>query len=337
MLGRLVRRAAVQSLDALVTRGKVSERSPIRVMAAAIDQARSVVGLDTINREAPLPAWSEGHPDRPMWETDKRKLHKFQVDKGIIEPDVGEARPEDDAASENDAPVKVFYKRGCPYARAALDLLRERDIPFEEVDIKGDEATLGWLKIVTGSRTTPQIFLRGESVGGYDELRELDLSGELRERAASGEHTAAEAELAARRAEADAELAMERADAARKAADDAKAGRKPKKVSLAVVGKERSPFEDLLELGDAITDEVLEGDALVARVNEVLDECRPMVQADGGDIELLDVQGNVVHLQLTGNCVGCPSSQATLRQGIERRLKSRIPQIDGIASPQLDG
>jgi Fe-S cluster biogenesis protein NfuA len=42
-----------------------------------------------------------------------------------------------------------------------------------------------------------------------------------------------------------------------------------------------------------------------------------------------------VHVQLTGNCVGCPSSQATLRQGIEKRLKSRIPQIKGIASPQL--
>ncbi|MGH1345775.1 MAG: NifU family protein [Nannocystales bacterium] len=336
MLGRLVRRAAVQSLDAIVTRGKESGRSPVRVMASAIDQARSVVGLDAVNRDAPLPTWSEGHPDRPMWGSDKVKLEKFQIDKGIIKPKAEEAEVED-AAPSVDAPVKVFYKRGCPYARAALDLLREREIPFEEVDIKGDEATLGWLKIVTGSRTTPQIFLRGESVGGYDELRELDLSGELRERASSEEHTAAEAELAARRAEADAELAMERADAARKAADEAKAGRKPKKVSLAVVGKERSPFEDLLELGDAISDEVLEGDALVARVNEVLDECRPMVQADGGDIELLDVQGNVVHLQLTGNCVGCPSSQATLRQGIERRLKSRIPQIDGIASPQLDG
>ncbi|MCH9680894.1 MAG: NifU family protein [Deltaproteobacteria bacterium] len=74
---------------------------------------------------------------------------------------------------------------------------------------------------------------------------------------------------------------------------------------------------------------------MVDRVKEVLDECRPMVQADGGDIELLDVQDNVVHVQLTGNCVGCPSSQATLRQGIERRLKARIPQLSGIASPQL--
>lgn len=334
MLGRLVRRVAVQSLDAIVVRGKESERTPVRLVASALDQARSVVGLDAVNREAPLPTWSGAHPERPMWESDKKKLHKFQVEKGIVSE---QSEAEETEAPAVEAPVKVFYKRGCPYARAALDLLREREIPFEEVDIKGDDATLGWLKIVTGSRTTPQIFLRGESIGGYDELRALDLSGELRERVQDDEQTVAEAELAARRAEADAELANSRADAARQAADAAKAGRKPKKVSLAVVGKERSPFEDLLELGDAISQEALEGDALVARVKEVLDECRPMVQADGGDIELLDVQGNVVHVQLTGNCVGCPSSQATLKQGIERRLKTRIPQIEGIASPQLQG
>ncbi len=304
-------------------------------MASALDQARSVVGLRSVLREAPLPQWSGNHPERPMWDSDKKKLHKFQVEKGIVH-EANDA-PESAEAAAPEAPVKVFYKRGCPYARAALDLLREREIPFEEVDIKGDESTLSWLKIVTGSRTTPQIFLRGEVIGGYDELRELDLSGKLRESVDLEGGTAAEAELAARRAEADAELAKAKAQTAREAADAAKAGRKPKKVSLAVVGKERSPFEDLLELGDAISDEVLEGDVLVARVKEVLDECRPMVQADGGDIELLDVHNEVVHLQLTGNCVGCPSSQATLRQGIERRLKARIPQLKGIASPQLEG
>jgi Fe-S cluster biogenesis protein NfuA len=81
--------------------------------------------------------------------------------------------------------------------------------------------------------------------------------------------------------------------------------------------------------------EVLEGNALVERVREVLEECRPMIQADGGDLMLLDIVDDVVHVELTGNCIGCPSSQATLRQGIERRLVSRIPQVRGIASPQL--
>jgi Fe-S cluster biogenesis protein NfuA len=100
---------------------------------------------------------------------------------------------------------------------------------------------------------------------------------------------------------------------------------------------EHSPFEDLaLDDRDAATG-VLDHDALVALVKVVLDECRPLVQSDGGDIELLDVQDDVVHVQLTGNCVGCPSSQASLRQGIERRLKARIPQIQRLASPQLAG
>jgi Fe-S cluster biogenesis protein NfuA len=106
-------------------------------------------------------------------------------------------------------------------------------------------------------------------------------------------------------------------------------------VKLPVVHPERSPFEDLL-LDDAPADgERLEGDALVARVREVLEEVRPMVQSDGGDIELLDIHDDVVGVRLTGNCIGCPSSQATLRQGIERKLKQRIPQIRGISSPQL--
>jgi rhodanese-related sulfurtransferase/Fe-S cluster biogenesis protein NfuA len=105
---------------------------------------------------------------------------------------------------------------------------------------------------------------------------------------------------------------------------------------LPVIHPERSPFEGLA-VGDGEVAEGLEGQELVARVRAVLDECRPLVQADGGDIELLDVQGGVVHLQLTGSCIGCPSSQATLKQGIERRLRARIPQISGIASPQLAG
>ena len=108
-------------------------------------------------------------------------------------------------------------------------------------------------------------------------------------------------------------------------------------MKLPVVHPERSPFEDLKDDPEAAPADSprLDDDALVDAVRLVLDDCRPMVQADGGDIELLDVRDDVVHLQLTGNCVGCPSSQATLRHGIERRLKGRIPQIKGIESPQL--
>jgi Fe-S cluster biogenesis protein NfuA len=107
------------------------------------------------------------------------------------------------------------------------------------------------------------------------------------------------------------------------------------RVRLPVVHPERSPFESLVDEWQGDGAEQLEGDALAQRVREVLDECRPMVQQDGGDIELLDIVADMVHVQLTGNCIGCPSSQATLKQGIEARLKRRIPQIKGIASPQL--
>lgn len=302
MLGTLMRRVTVRTLDSVVSRGKLSERTPVRVAASALDKARSMVGLDIVAREAPLPSWEGAHPERPMWDSDRKKMDKYQVDQGITSVTAeAEAEEESEAPSveAEGAPIKVFYKRGCPYARAAFDLLREREIPFEETDIKGDDATTSWLKIVTGASTTPQIFIKGEAIGGYDELRVLDLDGKLREFVQS---------------EAD--------------------GDAPKRVSLTVLHPERSPFEDLLDDFAGPT-EVLEGDQLVARVREVLDECRPMVQADGGDIELLDVASDVVHLRLTGNCVGCPSAQATLRQGIERRLKSRIPQLQGIASPQL--
>lgn len=63
------------------------------------------------------------------------------------------------------------------------------------------------------------------------------------------------------------------------------------------------------------------------RVQEVLDLVRPAVQADGGDIELVDVQGGVVSIRFHGACHGCPSSTMTLQYGLERNLKEKIPEI----------
>lgn len=304
MLGTLLRRVTVRTLDTVVERGKSSSRAPVRIAASALHRARGVVGLAVVEREAELPTWQQADPDHHMWKSDRAKLARHRVDQGIdknpADVDVKEEADKPSTKATSGVAVKVFYTRGCPYARAALDLLRERDVPFEDSDIKGDEPTLSWLRIVTGSRLTPRIFIHGECIGGFDELRELDQSGELDKRLAN------------------------------KAAA---------KVKLPVLRPERSPFEELDDqfgdLGQETDEEPLEGEALVARVREVLDECRPMVQADGGDIELLDVRDDVVHLQLTGNCVGCPSSQATLRHGIERRLKAKIPQLVGIESPQL--
>ncbi|NMA62223.1 MAG: NifU family protein [Firmicutes bacterium] len=64
------------------------------------------------------------------------------------------------------------------------------------------------------------------------------------------------------------------------------------------------------------------------RVEAVLDKIRPSLQADGGNVELVDVsEDNVVTVRLTGACVGCPMSQLTLKGGIERILKHEIPEI----------
>ncbi len=64
------------------------------------------------------------------------------------------------------------------------------------------------------------------------------------------------------------------------------------------------------------------------RVAAVLDALRPMMQADGGDIELIDVDPDgVVHVRLQGACIGCPSASMTLTMGIERNLKNQVPEV----------
>jgi Fe-S cluster biogenesis protein NfuA len=60
---------------------------------------------------------------------------------------------------------------------------------------------------------------------------------------------------------------------------------------------------------------------------------RPSLQADGGDVEFVDVDENgVVKLRLTGACGGCPMSQMTLKMGIEKILKQNVPEIDRVES-----
>lgn len=64
------------------------------------------------------------------------------------------------------------------------------------------------------------------------------------------------------------------------------------------------------------------------RVQTVLDLIRPAVQADGGDIELVDVDGaGVVSIRFHGACHGCPSSTMTLQYGLERNLKEKVPEV----------
>ena len=63
------------------------------------------------------------------------------------------------------------------------------------------------------------------------------------------------------------------------------------------------------------------------QVQEVLNIIRPSLQADGGDVELVDVKDGIVSVRLKGACAGCPHSTMTLKQGIERFLKDKIPAV----------
>jgi Fe-S cluster biogenesis protein NfuA len=67
-------------------------------------------------------------------------------------------------------------------------------------------------------------------------------------------------------------------------------------------------------------------------VEKVLEEIRPSLQADGGDIELVDVEDGVVKVRLKGSCAGCPMSQMTLAFGVEKTLKERVPEVKRVVA-----
>ena len=63
------------------------------------------------------------------------------------------------------------------------------------------------------------------------------------------------------------------------------------------------------------------------KIETALADIRPSLQADGGDVELVDVENGIVRVRLTGACGGCPMSQMTLKQGIEAHIRKEIPEI----------
>ncbi len=65
-------------------------------------------------------------------------------------------------------------------------------------------------------------------------------------------------------------------------------------------------------------------------VEKALEKIRPMLQRDGGDVELVEVDNGVVKVRLTGACKGCPMSQMTLKNGIERLLKQEVPGLTAV-------
>ena len=70
---------------------------------------------------------------------------------------------------------------------------------------------------------------------------------------------------------------------------------------------------------------------LKERVEAVLSKVKPLLQRDGGDVELVDVQSDgVVKVRLTGACAGCPMSTMTLKNAIEETIKKEIPEIKSV-------
>ena len=69
------------------------------------------------------------------------------------------------------------------------------------------------------------------------------------------------------------------------------------------------------------------------KVEEVIKKIRPMLAADGGDLELIDVsEDGIVKVKLTGSCGCCPMSQMTLKMGIERMLKEALPEVKQVVA-----
>lgn len=79
------------------------------------------------------------------------------------------------------AEVKIYTTRYCPYCHAATALLTQKNVTFEEIDVTGDSVARADLARRTGRSTVPQVFIDGDSIGGYDDLSALDRSGRLDE------------------------------------------------------------------------------------------------------------------------------------------------------------
>jgi Fe-S cluster biogenesis protein NfuA len=75
-------------------------------------------------------------------------------------------------------------------------------------------------------------------------------------------------------------------------------------------------------------------ESVETRVKAALAEIKPQIQADGGDIDLVAIEDNIVKVRLRGSCVGCPMSALTLKAGVERVIKQRVPEIKSVESVQ---
>ncbi|MGA1875523.1 MAG: NifU family protein [bacterium] len=69
---------------------------------------------------------------------------------------------------------------------------------------------------------------------------------------------------------------------------------------------------------------------MIEEVKKALEEIRPLLQADGGDVEFVGIKDGIVRLKLRGACSGCAMAKMTLKMGIERKLKEKVPQVRGV-------
>lgn len=73
---------------------------------------------------------------------------------------------------------------------------------------------------------------------------------------------------------------------------------------------------------------MITNEKLLKKINSIIEEIRPILQADGGDLELVDVaEDGTVRIRLVGSCAGCPMSTMTLVMVVKRTLKERLPEI----------
>ncbi len=68
------------------------------------------------------------------------------------------------------------------------------------------------------------------------------------------------------------------------------------------------------------------------KIENAIKKIRPMLQADGGDVEFVEVENGVVKVRLQGACAGCPSAQITLAMGVERAIKEKVPEVKQVIS-----
>ena len=71
-------------------------------------------------------------------------------------------------------------------------------------------------------------------------------------------------------------------------------------------------------------------DLLQEKVEQGLDEIRPFLESDGGNIELISIKNNIVKVKLLGNCVSCSVNQMTLKNGVEMTIKKFAPQVEEV-------